>query len=406
MRWNARPSAGTSKSNDIHNHSDSGGTSLIQPLSSPTNNTTSLSQSTKEDEIDSNMSSVTDIPDRTRQILEHSGSSDGDVDDDNQNDVGHNGISSYGDQYDEGSDTATGQTIVEERQNYPNAEAESESIPRRSIKQNKQRSSSPNSISNKVGNSDFELNPMATNQRKKKSNSNAIKAKTATSESNPSPLPSLFTSSSGSFLTHAQNVEIDSLKKNEENVVPLSKSASDPGVRLSEVVSPSVTSAHINISNNLPISSCMDSSGNHQYNHDSLINSSIGSSSAAIAPSITAVSSPPSSSSTSTSATVAAAVIEDDDPGLDHALPPDECAGSLTPSNVWRPQNQQSTCEFTHTIKQYSQKRESGCKKAEYSATTVDVHGNRWRLIVYVNGNGRASNHHLSLFLQVSILYF
>jgi hypothetical protein len=27
--------------------------------------------------------------------------------------------------------------------------------------------------------------------------------------------------------------------------------------------------------------------------------------------------------------------------------------------------------------------------------------GNKWRLIVYVNGNGRASNHHLSLFLQM-----
>jgi hypothetical protein len=67
----------------------------------------------------------------------------------------------------------------------------------------------------------------------------------------------------------------------------------------------------------------------------------------------------------------------------------------------WKPQATQSTCEFTHTIVNYSQKRDSGCKKAEYSATTVDEFGNRWRLIVYVNGNGRASNHHLSLFLQV-----
>ena len=67
----------------------------------------------------------------------------------------------------------------------------------------------------------------------------------------------------------------------------------------------------------------------------------------------------------------------------------------------WRPQATQSTCEFTHTITNYSQKRDSGCKKAEYSATTIDEFGNRWRLIVYVNGNGRASNHHLSLFLQV-----
>lgn len=102
--------------------------------------------------------------------------------------------------------------------------------------------------------------------------------------------------------------------------------------------------------------------------------------------------------------TTATAVLieDDDDPGQDHALPSDECTGSLTPSNVWKSQNQQSTCEFTHTITHYSQKRESGCKKAEYSGTTIDHYGNRWRLIVYVNGNGRASNHHLSLFLQVA----
>ncbi|KAL3943085.1 MAG: hypothetical protein SGBAC_002818 [Bacillariaceae sp.] len=79
----------------------------------------------------------------------------------------------------------------------------------------------------------------------------------------------------------------------------------------------------------------------------------------------------------------------DDDDGSDHEIP-------------WKPQATQSTCEFTHTITNYSQKRESGCKKAEYSSTTVDEFGNRWRLIVYVNGNGRASNHHLSLFLQVA----
>jgi MATH domain/Ankyrin repeats (many copies) len=83
----------------------------------------------------------------------------------------------------------------------------------------------------------------------------------------------------------------------------------------------------------------------------------------------------------------------DDDEGADHAEPP---------AIPWKPQNVQSTCEFTHTISDYAQKRESGCKKAEYSATTVDEFGNRWRLIVYVNGNGRASNHHLSLFLQVA----
>lgn len=84
--------------------------------------------------------------------------------------------------------------------------------------------------------------------------------------------------------------------------------------------------------------------------------------------------------------------IQDDD-GADHAE---------DPPTPWKPQNEHSTCEFTHTILDYAQKRESGCKKAEYSNTTVDEFGNRWRLIVYVNGNGRASNHHLSLFLQVA----
>ncbi|KAL7512181.1 hypothetical protein ACHAXN_010353 [Cyclotella atomus] len=68
----------------------------------------------------------------------------------------------------------------------------------------------------------------------------------------------------------------------------------------------------------------------------------------------------------------------------------------------WQPQQTTSTCEFTHTITSYSQKRDSGCKKAEYSDTTIDSLGNKWRLIIYVNGNGRASNHHLSLFLQVA----
>lgn len=80
----------------------------------------------------------------------------------------------------------------------------------------------------------------------------------------------------------------------------------------------------------------------------------------------------------------------DDDDGSDHEVP------------IWKPQDTQSVCEFTHTIRDYSSKRDSGCKKAEYSSTTVDNLGNKWRLIVYVNGNGRASNNHLSLFLQVA----
>jgi Ankyrin repeats (many copies)/MATH domain len=87
---------------------------------------------------------------------------------------------------------------------------------------------------------------------------------------------------------------------------------------------------------------------------------------------------------------------DEDDDGADHAE-------EYSPSTItWKPQSVQSTCEFTHTILDYAQKRESGCKKAEYSAITQDELGNRWRLIVYVNGNGRASNHHLSLFLQVA----
>lgn len=83
------------------------------------------------------------------------------------------------------------------------------------------------------------------------------------------------------------------------------------------------------------------------------------------------------------------------DGGSDHAV-------EEPPGVPWTPQTVQSTCEFTHTIVNYAQQRESGCKKAEYSETTIDEFGNRWRLIIYVNGNGRASNHHLSLFLQVA----
>ena len=93
----------------------------------------------------------------------------------------------------------------------------------------------------------------------------------------------------------------------------------------------------------------------------------------------------------------------DDEDGVDHSQPPPDQDDGNASSPRWKPQTVQSTCEFTHTITNYSQKRESGCKKAEYSSTTVDEFGNRWRLIVYVNGNGRASNHHLSLFLQVCI---
>jgi hypothetical protein len=95
-----------------------------------------------------------------------------------------------------------------------------------------------------------------------------------------------------------------------------------------------------------------------------------------------------SSSQTNSKEPQKAAAVAEDDEGTDQEIP-------------WKPQATQSTCEFTHTITNYSQKRDSGCKKAEYSSTTIDEFGNRWRLIVYVNGNGRASNHHLSLFLQV-----
>jgi len=99
------------------------------------------------------------------------------------------------------------------------------------------------------------------------------------------------------------------------------------------------------------------------------------------------------------------AIVEEEG-GSDHAAPAEDGAQpALSPSNIWRPQTQQSTCEFSHVIANYSKKRESGCKKAEYSPITVDSYGNRWRLIVYVNGNGRASNHHLSLFLQVSYCF-
>ena len=77
-------------------------------------------------------------------------------------------------------------------------------------------------------------------------------------------------------------------------------------------------------------------------------------------------------------------------------------SSSSLPPPPWSPQQTTTTCEFTHRIQSYSTKRDSGCKKAEYSDTTIDSAGNKWRLIIYVNGNGRASNHHLSLFLQVA----
>jgi len=95
---------------------------------------------------------------------------------------------------------------------------------------------------------------------------------------------------------------------------------------------------------------------------------------------------------------------EEDTSGSDH-VEPDEDEDEADSEDMhpsWQPQNVQSTTEFTHIIADYANKRESGCKKAEYSDITVDDHGNRWRLIIYVNGNGRASNHHLSLFLQVA----
>ena len=82
--------------------------------------------------------------------------------------------------------------------------------------------------------------------------------------------------------------------------------------------------------------------------------------------------------------------------------PNSPCHANAIPSSAWTPQTHTTTCEFTHLIENYSQKRDSGCKKAEYSQITTDSHGNKWRLIIYVNGNGRASNHHLSLFLQVA----
>jgi len=97
-------------------------------------------------------------------------------------------------------------------------------------------------------------------------------------------------------------------------------------------------------------------------------------------------------------ATGPAVVIEDD--GADHAT--DEEMEHEHNSEGWRPQSEETTCEFYWDIEGYSDKRESGCKKAEYSGICVDEAGNKWRLIIYVNGNGKSSNNHLSLFLQVA----
>ena len=129
------------------------------------------------------------------------------------------------------------------------------------------------------------------------------------------------------------------------------------------------------------VSAADPSSGDPPYEEPSLTYTSVGKNKDRDRPPSKdkSTSRPPSSSSSPSTS---------DEDGSDQEVP-------------WRPQATQSTCEFTHTITNYSQKRDSGCKKAEYSATTIDDFGNRWRLIVYVNGNGRASNHHLSLFLQV-----
>ena len=88
-------------------------------------------------------------------------------------------------------------------------------------------------------------------------------------------------------------------------------------------------------------------------------------------------------------------------PGDDHS---DGSNSNLPPSSspTWSPQDSPSTCTFTCHIPNYLMKRESGSKKAEYSRITTDERGNRWRLIIYVNGNGKSSNNHLSLFLQVA----
>jgi hypothetical protein len=95
-----------------------------------------------------------------------------------------------------------------------------------------------------------------------------------------------------------------------------------------------------------------------------------------------------------------------DPPGALHNNGVDEDENDVvqiaTTNNDWQPQDTPSVLEFTHTIEDYAKKRQGGCKKAEYSAVVSDDKGNRWRLIIYVNGNGRASNHHLSLFLQVA----
>ena len=47
--------------------------------------------------------------------------------------------------------------------------------------------------------------------------------------------------------------------------------------------------------------------------------------------------------------------LEDD--GTDHA--------EDIPVIPWQPQDEVSTCEFTHVILDYANKRESGCKKAD-----------------------------------------
>ena len=399
MRWNSRSVAGKKTSNESVDISD------YQDTRNPVMSSSPLSDHQHDEESnDLDMSSSGADVSGDTSSMSVPASSDGDRrrylrgDDDDEPD--YNSYSGgYASQFDD-SDVLMEHPMTRQEQRHPDSGSSSSSSTgpvSGSGSEASMRNSMCESLSRTNPNTSVSPNSSITQEKKGRNNSNKNTDSTGQDSGyeSPPPHPALFTSDS----SHSKSQHFDA-----EAHQQLPKSASDTSGLSSDVAS-AISSSSALLTNPQTM---MDDAVNRRLHmsehspineHNPLSANSPNGATTSLSSSHSISNSNSSSSSTPPPS---AAVIEDDDPGLDHALPPDECAGSLTPSNVWRPQNQQSTCEFTHTIKQYSQKRESGCKKAEYSATTVDVYGNRWRLIVYVNGNGRASNHHLSLFLQVS----
>ena len=69
----------------------------------------------------------------------------------------------------------------------------------------------------------------------------------------------------------------------------------------------------------------------------------------------------------------------------------------------WLPQTDPSTVKFQWRVRNYSEKRSSHSKEAEYSDVFSDDRHNKWRLIVYVNGDNAVKNDDfVSIYLGVA----